>query len=109
MRLDGAVPEAPRRLLGCRGEKIVEVGSIVVAADASRGGRGRASIERFACHPARFAFCIVGDSGSPALGRMADEPAVFRQGLAPALKLCGKVADVVGRLLELPGIPTGQQ
>ena len=102
MRLNGAIPEAPG-LVRWRGfEEVFEVGGIVIVADLRRWRLGFALIESDAGHEARLAIRIIRNTRPPAFHSVTDKPAMFRQSLAPAFEFNRKVADVIGRFLELP-------
>ena len=106
--LDRAIPEGPRLVL-CGGvEEVVEVGGIVVVADAGGRRRGFLRVERLAGHLPRLAQRIGGHTRTPALHRVTDGPAVFGERLAPAFELRREVADVVRRFLELPRVAASE-
>ena len=104
MRLDGAVPEGPGLARGRGGEEVREVRGVIGVADAAGGRRGLAGVEGRAGHLPRPAGGVARHPGAPALGGVADEPAVLRQRLAPALEFRREEAEVVRRLLQLPRI-----
>ena len=104
VRLSGAVPKNPRLIGGSGGEEVVEVGGVIGGIDAGSRGWGAARVEGAAGHGAGFAVIGASDAGAPALGGVADEPAVFGEGLAPAFELGGEIREVVGGGFELPRI-----
>ena len=108
MWLDGTGPEGPRFTGWGGGEEIVEVGGITVFADPVRGGLLFASVEGFAEEVSGLAVFGIGDAGAPALAGVADGPAVFGEGLAPAREFSREKAEVVGGFLELPGVAAGE-
>ena len=108
MRLDRAVPETPRRA-GRRGiEEIVEVPGVIVVADAGRWRLRLAHVESAARHRPRPPVEVRRHTRPPALLRVADEPALLRERLAPALELGRKITDVIRRRLERPRVATGE-
>src|SRR5262245_31008662 len=66
VRLDGSVPEAPRRIARRRLEEIGKVARIVAIGDALRRRLGLAGFERAAGHQSRLARFVIGDSRPPA-------------------------------------------
>ena len=108
VRFEGAGPKGPRFAGGSGGEEVVEVGGVVVFADLGGGGFLFAGVEGFTGELAGLAFEVFGDAGAPALAGVADGPAVFGEGLAPALEFDWEKTEVVGGFLELPGIAAGE-
>ena len=104
MRLDRAIPKAPRRVRRRGGEEVCEIAGVVVVADFARGRLGLAGVEGFAGQLARVAVRIFRHARRPAFHRVADEPAVLGERLAPAFELGGEIRDVIRRRLELPRI-----
>ncbi len=108
VRLEAAVPKAPRRAARLRIEKVAEVGGVVVAADA-RGGRGLLALrEGRAGQLPGPAVAFANDAGRPALAGHAREVAVFGERLDIRRELFGKKRHMVARLFQLPSVAPGQ-
>src|SRR5262249_13521161 len=104
-----AIPETPGLPLGCGAQKILEITRVIVVADPPSGRRGRAPVERLACHLARLALGVVGHTRPPALAGHTDEVTLSAQRLGVGLELRGEKADVITRILQLPRVSPSQQ
>ena len=108
VRFDGTIPEGPRFVGRGGGEEVVEVAGVIRISDTGGGRLGFAIVESFPGHGARLAGGVFCDTGAPALGGVADGPAVFGEGFAPAFELGWEITEVVGGFLELPRVAAGE-
>ena len=108
VRFDGAIPEGPRFVGRGGGEEVVEVAGVIRISDTGGGRLGFALVESFPGHGARLAGGVFRDTGAPALSGVADGPAVFGEGFAPAFELGWEITEVVGGFLELPRVAAGE-
>jgi hypothetical protein len=109
VRLDRAIPKAPRLIRGRRLQKIGKVAGIVAVPNRLRRRRQLFQVERLACHQPRLSRLVVRDSRAPAFRRLPDRIAVLGYGLGVRLEFRWEKADMVARRLQLPRIPARQQ